>query len=39
MDFNLNLVKTKNIFPGKLLDLDCGEGLFLELASKDGWDI
>ena len=24
---------------GKLLDVGCGEGLFLELASKDGWKI
>jgi 2-polyprenyl-3-methyl-5-hydroxy-6-metoxy-1,4-benzoquinol methylase len=24
---------------GKLLDVGCGEGLFLELASKNGWNI
>ncbi|MFV1952013.1 MAG: class I SAM-dependent methyltransferase [Nitrospinota bacterium] len=24
---------------GKLLDIGCGEGLFLEMAKKDGWDV
>jgi 2-polyprenyl-3-methyl-5-hydroxy-6-metoxy-1,4-benzoquinol methylase len=24
---------------GKLLDVGCGEGLFLELAREDGWDV
>ncbi len=24
---------------GKLLDVGCGEGLFLEMAKKDGWDV
>lgn len=35
-------LETLNSFAGrkgKLLDMGCGEGLFLELASKVGWDI
>lgn len=35
-------LKTLNGFSnkkGKLLDVGCGEGLFLKLAKKDGWDV